>query len=642
MGIPSKTLILAAWILTAGGFLIFRGGMERHQMLDLVFYLPWIWVGGAMILGKQGNKAGTIPSHFWPLALLLAYSVVQWAANDWNYQTRASLLVWTPMLTLVFLSWKHFEKEDWKRALDWVSGMAIATGLWGLWHYGGQEYEIWGEPAKYGPLRVGGMIYYPNIFATCCLILAGARWALAMQETEVAKKEGLIIGALAGFVLLTGSRGAVISMLAGTLVAGGTLGWEWAKRWRKGPSWEWLKPRLLSCVTSLVVIGTIAVWAGFRAEAYVETNEKSPYGYASPTKRFSPVEGEFAKGTKWRRDLHTSGLVEWANPQSVILGDGPNSFLVLSERAYGPTSIRNTGFAHSDFVDWIVDYGLVGILLLGACAFLWVRDTGERGLAWVAPMAAATVLRAGTDSDLHTSAGGIVFALSASAILAARRNQGFQEIRPQARKVVMGAGALMVLVGGWYLAQQAQIRQITALYLGDKSTGTVRNAPMSGFLKTSEELRRLDRKYPENTRVAQNMAASIFGSDQLPEFQGPEQEAIKARMALIPALELAQAAYESNPDNISAGALTAILLTRAGENETGTAILEELKERFPGHLGLVWAEAQNEALKGERGKAELLIQTYLGIARGEPHELGERRDKAGLAFLEGKTLEYCP
>jgi tetratricopeptide (TPR) repeat protein len=205
--------------------------------------------------------------------------------------------------------------------------------------------------------RVGGTLGNGNIYAAWLAILAGLCLSLGAEGL----RSGLRLLGLTGYVLaafallLTGSRGGMLTLLVSTTLAlallwrGGSLRWTRSDSLRRRPFLAAFS-LVLAAATFLIAQSAWAIDVGYRLTRITTIRERLNYWSVA-------VE-------VWMR-----------NP---LAGGGPGSFELFYPRFKPPTA-RESRFAHSWFFHCLAELGIVGLVLL--CVFL-IAVAGAALIVW--------------------------------------------------------------------------------------------------------------------------------------------------------------------------------------------------------------------------------------------------------------------
>ncbi len=301
------------------------------------------------------------------------------------------------------------------RAILLVGSVMALAGILGNWVIPQGDTLWWWIPIPHGsPGPMGGFMNR-NHFAGFCAILAPAALALAVQDAAQRRPLAALLNAAAAATLAAGvlfslSRGGMVALAAGlgTLLLIGLLHGRLRTR--------------IALAAAVLVLGAAVLVIAWRQEAIRErlSSLRDPLATQSVQDRTAA----------WRDALRI-----WR--QYPLIGTGPNAFRVVYPQ-HRTTSARDArDFAENEYVQWLCETGLAGLLLAIFIATRLLRDAcralhpaappGARalGTAAVAALAAAAV-HALADFPLHLP----LYALTVAALAGMLRGEG-GDCRPQ-------------------------------------------------------------------------------------------------------------------------------------------------------------------------------------------------------------------
>ncbi len=301
------------------------------------------------------------------------------------------------------------------RAVLLVGSVMAVAGILGNWVIPQGDTLWWWIPIPHGrPGPMGGFMNR-NHFAGFCAILAPAALALAAQDAAQRRPLAALLNAAAAATLAAGvlfslSRGGMVALAAGlaALLLSGLLHGR-------------LRTRITIGV-AVLVLGAAVLAVAWRQEAIRErlSSLRDPLATQSVQDRTAA----------WRDALRI-----WR--QYPLLGTGPNAFRVVYPQ-HRTTSARDArDFAENEYVQWLCETGLAGLLLALFLATRLLRDAcralhpaappGARalGTAAVAALAAAAV-HALADFPMHLP----LYALTVATLAGMLRGEG-GDCRPQ-------------------------------------------------------------------------------------------------------------------------------------------------------------------------------------------------------------------
>jgi O-antigen ligase len=272
---------------------------------------------------------------------------------------------------VLLFAWTVAARPESARAI--LRAVAVAGGLSAA--YGIAQYFGWDPILPAGSYRIGegiwtivrppGTLGYVSYFATWLLFVAFLSMALAaMEESRAWRSIAYTAAAVATIAMfLTGTRAAVVGLLAGLAV------WMWARGFRV--------PRRWIAIAALVIAAGAAFY-------------------------FSPPGAQLRSRTRWFVEDPTGGARPklWRDSLAMALhrplaGFGPETFTAQFPHYESPTLARAyPDFAHESphniFLDALVSQGVPGLLVLVAfcAAGLWTA----RHSPWLAAALAAAIV----------------------------------------------------------------------------------------------------------------------------------------------------------------------------------------------------------------------------------------------------------
>jgi O-antigen ligase len=435
---------LVAPVLLGGSRLWVSG-----PLMALVF-LAALLVMLRALLWREADMALRVPPGALAWTGFVLYSAIAIFAYDTPYEARVELLR-VASLWLGYWAWSNLGGVGgrWRWVLGVVLLAASANALYGLFNYiqGHPTRVLWFDRALEGAVgyvdRISGTYFCPNHWASLLAMLAPVALALVLLS-----EAGATLRILAGYALLTflpavhvsQSRAGWIGLAAGLMVT--TL----ALVWRRSRVWF----AVLLVVLPLVVAGgALLYW------------KQSPAFRA----RFTEAIVEGKTGDGFRVNQWRDSLVMFA--ERPVFGHGPGSYGWVAEatRRHMKDPKHQAFYAHNDYLHSLVDFGLVGTLLLalplGWLGWrLWrtlrrVREQTEVALvagllgAWT-----AMLVHAAFDFNLRIYANVAVLALLSGLVAGRLIALGVWSPRPAPRWLAgVGAAVAALLLGvmSWML-----------------------------------------------------------------------------------------------------------------------------------------------------------------------------------------------
>ncbi len=426
---------LVAPVLIGGSRLWAAGPLMALVFLGalLVMLRALVW--------RDASAALRVPPGALGWVGFIAYSAVAVLAYATPYEARVELLR-VASLWLAYWAWANLGGTHgrWRWVLGLVLLAASANALYGLVNFiqGHPTRVLWFDRAEEGAVgyvdRISGTYFCPNHWASLLAMLAPVALALVFLP-----EAGATLRILAGYALLTflpavhvsQSRAGWIGLAAGLMVT------VLALMWRRSRVWF----AVLLVVLPLVVAGGAAFYW-----------QQSPAFRARFTEAL--VEGKTGQGfrvNQWR-----DSLVMFA--ERPVLGHGPGSYGWVAEatRRHMKDPKHQAFYAHNDYLHSLVDFGVVGSLLL-ALPLLWfgwrlwrsLRRAQElTDVALIAGLLgawAAMLAHAAFDFNLRIYANVAVLALLSGVVAGRLMVSGVWSPRP-APRALAGAGAVVAAV----------------------------------------------------------------------------------------------------------------------------------------------------------------------------------------------------
>ena len=333
VGLVLATLVFSA--LATGAVRAFEFAVV--ECLVSVAALLWI----VRIWLKPRRNRLLLPPVGICLLLFLAYAMFHYMQADVEYTARSEVLRLLVYTLLFFLTLNNLHKSEWTQLTMYVlvfTGVAISiygivqviVGLEHVWHFA--------RPEQYGG-RGSGTFINPNHFAGFIGMLLPLCLA-AVLTGRISQPVRILLGysalVLLGGVAVSMSRGGWVSTGATLIVVIGILGWQ--KQFR-------LKGILLTCLM-LGLVGGFLLMSDFAQDRLRDVNKPGASGHVG-----SRIELWGAATKVWQEEK--------------LLGVGPGHF---DHRfpAQRPERLQSRPVrVHNDYLNTLVDWGLVGMLLAG-------------------------------------------------------------------------------------------------------------------------------------------------------------------------------------------------------------------------------------------------------------------------------------
>ncbi|MDP6794543.1 MAG: O-antigen ligase family protein [Verrucomicrobiota bacterium] len=275
------------------------------------------------------------------LLLFLAYALFHYAQSDIEYTARREVLRLLVYALLFFVVLNNLHKSEWTQLTLYVlvfTGVAIAVygivqviaGLEHVWHFA--------RPKQYGG-RGSGTFINPNHFAGFLGLLLPLCIASVLTG-RISQPMRILLGysalLLLGGIAVSMSRGGWISTSLTLAAVIGVLGWR--KQFRLGGI-------LLTCL-ALGLAGGFLLKSDFAQDRLRDASKPGAAGHIG-----SRIELWGAAAKVWQEEK--------------LLGVGPGHF---DHRfpAHRPERLQSRPVrVHNDYLNMLVDWGLVGMLLAG-------------------------------------------------------------------------------------------------------------------------------------------------------------------------------------------------------------------------------------------------------------------------------------
>jgi len=397
--------------LTASGLVLVLGGLGAW----LIGFMPWpngrpmrglpaAWLTFAAVLTLM-VLLQVLPME--PLARAFgAYPEALWQGElrpgQWSPNPNAGLRAWATFMALLVIAWTAARLRTEHRGLLWlvIAGSALFQATYGLMMHAAGSETVLGLWPRNNPDYVHGSFSNRNLYAGYLALtwpLAVAIWwrhstpGIRKLPFELRVAGSVISGAIIGAALLgSASRLGSAAGLGGMLVA--LVLWT---RYRSHLSKAAIWPIYLTAFAALIA----ATWYGLTplAERLAVT---------------SVEEGRF--------EVYGLMLTQ-LEPRWWLTGVGLGGFEAVFRQVQPADMGGWYDYAHNDVLQWLLEMGLVGLLLLLAVAVALVRNARlERETIPIYAGLAALMLVALGDFSWHILATQVVLATFVGFILAPR------------------------------------------------------------------------------------------------------------------------------------------------------------------------------------------------------------------------------
>ena len=331
-------LVLAALVFSALATGAVRP-LEFAVVELLVAAAGILWVARIWLEPRRNRLL--IPPVGGCLLLILGYALFHYLRADVEYTARAEVLRLLVYALLFFVVLNNLHKSDWTQLALYVlvfTGVAIA--IYGIVQVIAGLDHVWNftRPDQYAG-RGSGTFINPNHFAGFLGMLLPVCLA-AVLTGRVSQPMRILLGysalLLLGGVAVSMSRGGWISTSLSLAAVIGILGWQ--RQFR-------LRGILLTCVV-FGLIGAFLLKSDFAQDRLRNVNQPGTMGHVGS-----------------RAELWGAAIDVWQEEK--LMGVGPGHF---DHRfpAHRPERLQSRPVrVHNDYLNTLVDWGLVGMLLVG-------------------------------------------------------------------------------------------------------------------------------------------------------------------------------------------------------------------------------------------------------------------------------------
>ncbi len=350
-------------VMVAVTVLLFGGTMNPElrgfALLALPLWLVRLWLG-------RSNRVLLHPA-IWPALAFLLYAIWRAFHVEVTYPARMELFELSVTALVVVLAMHNLQRQEitpWVvHTLATVGGLVAAYAIVQLLRQ--SDHILWlSQPASYAH-RAGGTFINPNhlaAFLVTVFPLSAAQVFLGREKPIVKVLHGYAALMMLGGIAVTMSRGGWAAAVLALLLL---LGWLFWKR-------RELRLPLAGLAVALLLGGVVFLLSVEKARARIENIGATNNADAGSSRQWL-----------WETAMRMWHDHPW-------LGVGPGEFATRFP-AYRSWVIQlNPGWVHNEYLNLLVDYGLVGGLLFAAAAGLliwWAVRTSkyvERGsdLGW--------------------------------------------------------------------------------------------------------------------------------------------------------------------------------------------------------------------------------------------------------------------
>ena len=414
-----ETLTATGLVLLVGAFLAvgvsgWKGGVDKALPLPGAGW--WLFFGLlTFVVFLQVLPVRFLAGWFGPYPDAL-WQHPQFEPRHWSPNPAATLRGWAVFVALFSIAWIAGALGRRQRGWLWlaVCAMAVFQGLYGLISHAGGGQTILGIWERHNVDFVHGTFSNRNLFAgylalTWPLVIA-VWWlrdvpGLSRLPTELRIAGSIVSGAIIGAALMgsasrLGSTAGVIGMLTALLL------WTHYRGHLKGG----------------------AVWPAWAA-AFAAFLFATWYGLAPLTERLaiSPIED-------LRFEVYRLMITDFP-AQWWITGVGLGAFEAVFKQIQPGNLSGWWDYAHNDLLQWLLEMGLVGLILLGMVVVTVIRNAAVRleRIPLYAGLAGLCVVALG-DFSWHIPGTQVVLALFLGVLLQPTRASPVQPQRKRRRR----------------------------------------------------------------------------------------------------------------------------------------------------------------------------------------------------------------
>ncbi len=452
--------------------LVLIGFVAVHLLLGgtrLLYAIPGYGaIAAAAVLSVFSIRRSTSPPQQWAVVsamLFFSYVAIRAATSPVEYLAWPDLYASLACLAVYLLFACHLTNPGLR--LGWVALLA-ALALAGVL-IGAQQFHDGGDWMPFGFVRPEGYRGRASGFYICPNHLAGFLEVTGLFALAVAlwSRLSVIWRVFAGYVclvcvagiLLSGSRGGILSFSCGLVVVAGLT----FLRLRRVLRVSALRPALIGAVVVALFAG--AAWFAVRQSSLLESRAKMI------------IDTSDIRPRLWAAAMEQAKL-------SPVIGTGAGTYFYYGRKFRQPGVDRDPVHVHNDYLELLAEYGLLGAAVALAFVVLHVRagatgfrvlcergETHPRGLSNAVAMnigalasLAAYVAHSFVDFNLHIPENALLLAgvggiLANPSVDTHERSERFNGVRSRLllpRTVLVAVGLLLALVafpklpGEWY------------------------------------------------------------------------------------------------------------------------------------------------------------------------------------------------
>ncbi len=401
-------LVLGALALAAVGFMPVAGGrlLPAPPPSWQVFagLLTLLVVLQVLPIEPLARAFGPYPAALWQGEL---------QPGQWSPNPNATLRAWATFIALLLIAWTAARLRTEHRGLLWlvIAGSALFQATYGLMMHATGSETVLGIWPRNNPDFVHGSFSNRNLFAGYLALtwpLTVAIWwrhstpGIGKLPFELRVAGSVISGAIVGAALLgSASRLGSAAGLGGMLVAL-VLWTRYRSRLSKAAIW----PIYLTAFAALIA----ATWYGL-----------------------TPLAERLAVTSMETERLEVYGLMLGLEPRWWLTGVGLGGFEAVFRQVQPADMGGWYDYAHNDLLQWLLETGIVGAILLLAAGMALIRNARlERETIPIYAGLAAQALVALGDFSWHIPATQVVLATFLGFVLA----PGVRRIPERARAPV--------------------------------------------------------------------------------------------------------------------------------------------------------------------------------------------------------------
>lgn len=646
------SLLVMGWLSSLLGLIYAVTIGNGSELPRLAFILPFMVFGVVgLFCTSKGRVCGACRTEVWTQLGILGvagYFLLRGAVSPvWDLARRDLFLVVSGCLAFVVASSALKYKGGRVLLLGVVILLVFLNGIFSLMQLKLDEELAFLRGGRVDRLGVSGFYYhrnylagfleisFPVIIAVCVSFANCRKWLVSLHF-------GLWATTAGSLCFLTNSRGGFGVMIVGGLVA---FALELLGFARNGVRARGEKKRFW--VFCIVILGCILI-AGGGSLLLMEILDN----------RGGSVDGAL----NWR--LRMAGVAMDAWLQNRPFGMGAETYSYLFPKLFSGSGswYGDAGMAHSDYLQLLSDYGIVGLflvfcLIVGIAGRLLRKaadasepEVGEGG-SWLRSAAfgalIAEVLRAAFDFNLHIAPNLILFAIvMAGGVNAGRNVFVIEACSKEVKRHKLGKssqlGALLLVMGmscyglwaGWreiiYIGDWGEVEKLQAS--GESSSAALRayseKAPSfevlksvaqkslivaiedssieaKGFSQAKEDWRRVVERHPYDGEGLANYARCL---DEVKAFSEAERFHLRALLAVSSRENKYGVIYgvgwhlakRGEDALISRRSEEALFLFQSAEGAFQESFRRNFSRESSTRLALLWTKGRIQFLKGAR------------------------------------------